>query len=77
MQQRRDGVTRDRRQRRRTAISSALAALLARPRWRMALVWFMRTMACVWIAKGVFNWTSFSALDGRFGDFARCRRPCR
>ena len=26
-------------------------------RWTMMLVWFMRTMAVVWIVKGLFAWT--------------------
>jgi hypothetical protein len=26
-------------------------------RWTLMLVWFMRTMAVVWIAKGLFAWT--------------------
>ena len=26
-------------------------------RWTVMLVWFMRTMAVVWIAKGLFAWT--------------------
>ncbi len=69
MQQRRDGVT--------EIVDSAphsdqlgLAALLARPNWRMALVWYMRTIACVWLAKGVFNWIVILGAGGRFGDFA-------
>lgn len=26
-------------------------------RWTLMLVWFMRTMAVIWIAKGLFAWT--------------------
>ena len=32
-------------------------------RWTLALVWFMRTMAVVWIAKGLFNWTILLGAD--------------
>lgn len=32
-------------------------------RWTLALVWFMRTIAVVWIAKGLFNWTILLGAD--------------
>jgi len=32
-------------------------------RWTLALVWFMRTIAIVWIAKGLFNWTILLGAD--------------
>jgi hypothetical protein len=38
------------------------------------LVWFMRTMACVWVAKGLFNWAVLMGLHPRFGDFAMLPR---
>ncbi len=38
------------------------------------LVWFMRTMACVWVAKGLFNWAVLMGLNPRFGDFAMLPR---
>ena len=49
-------------------------ALLARPRWRVGLVWFMRTLAGVWLAKGVFNWFLLLGFSSRFGDFAMLPR---
>src|ERR1700712_5134582 len=39
------------------------------------LVWFMRTMACVWVAKGLFNWAVLMGLNPRFGDFTMLPRP--
>jgi len=51
-----------------------LTALLARPRWRIGLVWFMRTLACVWIAKGLFNWFVLLGFSSRFGDFVMLPR---
>ena len=73
MQQRRDGET--------EIVDSTpyidqpgLAALLARPRWRIGLVWFMRTLACVWFAKGLFNWLVVLGFSSRFGDFAMLPR---
>lgn len=34
----------------------SFSAALARIRWSRALVWYMRTLAWVWVAKGLFNW---------------------
>ena len=39
-----------------------------------SLVWFMRTMACVWVAKGLFNWAVLMGLNPRFGDFTMLPR---
>jgi hypothetical protein len=32
-------------------------------RWTLALVWFMRTISVVWIAKGLFDWTILLGAD--------------
>ena len=32
-------------------------------RWTLALVWFMRIVAIVWIAKGLFNWSILIGAD--------------
>jgi hypothetical protein len=48
---------------------AGLAALLSRPRWGVTLTWYMRTLACVWIAKGVFSWFVVLGVVARFGDF--------
>jgi hypothetical protein len=32
-------------------------------RWTLLLVWFMRTIAIVWIAKGIFAWTILLGAD--------------
>ncbi len=40
----------------------------------MTLVWYMRTMAAVWLAKGVFNWFVVLGVASRFGDFAMLPR---
>ena len=39
------------------------------------LVWFMRTMACVWMVKGLFNWAVLMGLNPQFGDFVMLPRP--
>ena len=46
-----------------------LFASLLRPRWTTALTRFMRTMAWVWIAKGLANWAVVLGFWTRFGDF--------
>lgn len=38
-------------------------------RWTAMLVWFMRTMALVWIAKGLFNWSVILDANPRVADF--------
>jgi hypothetical protein len=38
-------------------------------RWTMMLVWFMRTMAVVWIAKGLFSWTIVLGINHAVADF--------
>jgi hypothetical protein len=48
--------------------------LAALPAPAEALVWFMRTMACVWVAKGLFNWAVLMGLNPRFGDFTMLPR---
>ena len=73
MRQSRDGVIRiiDRAPRP-VEGNKLLAALPSAPE---TLVWFMRTMACVWVAKGLFNWAVLMGLNPRFGDFAMLPRP--
>ncbi|WP_158813221.1 DUF6163 family protein [Methylocapsa sp. S129] len=38
-------------------------------RWTLMLVWFMRTMAVVWIAKGLFAWTIVLGINHAVADF--------
>ena len=38
-------------------------------RWTTTLVWFMRTMAVVWIAKGLFAWTIVLGVNHFATDF--------
>src|ERR1700760_1679666 len=49
--------------------------LAALPNADETRIWFMRTMACVWVAKGLFNWAVLMGLNARFGDFAMLPRP--
>ena len=45
-----------------------------RPRWATVLVWYMRTLAWVWVAKGLFNWSVALGFNSHFGDFAMLPR---
>jgi hypothetical protein len=45
------------------------------PKWTTILVWYMRTLAWVWVAKGLFNWSVVLGFNSRFGDFAMLPRP--
>ncbi len=38
-------------------------------RWARTLVWFMRTLAVVWIAKGLFAWSIVLGIDRAVADF--------
>jgi hypothetical protein len=38
-------------------------------RWSLLLVWFMRTMAVVWISKGLFAWTIALGMNHAVADF--------
>jgi hypothetical protein len=44
------------------------------PSATIMLVWFMRTLAWVWVAKGLFNWAVVLGLLPRFGDFTMLPR---
>jgi len=49
--------------------------LRARFYWSDALVWFMRAIAWIWVAKGLFNWGLALGAFSRYGDFAQLSRP--
>lgn len=72
MRQSRDGVIRIVDQSPRPAGSDRFSAVF--PNAVETLVWFMRTMACVWVAKGLFNWAVLMGLNPRFGDFTMLPR---
>ena len=38
------------------ASDSTLSAAMASVGWETALLWYMRTLAWVWVSKGLFNW---------------------
>ncbi len=43
------------------------AAILKSWRWTTALLWFMRTLAVVWLAKGLLNWAVLLGAAPRLG----------
>jgi hypothetical protein len=46
-------------------------------RWTAGLVWFMRTMAVVWIAKGLFAWTIVLGVNSAATDFLDLTSPLK
>jgi hypothetical protein len=72
MRQSRDGVIRIVDEAPRPADAPRLALIF--PNAGETLVWFMRTMACVWVAKGLFNWAVLMGMNPRFGDFTMLPR---
>ena len=59
------------------ASADSLGAGMALPHWNWiaALVWYMRTLAWVWIAKGLFNWSLVLGAMPSYGDFTALPRP--
>ena len=53
----------------------AAPGLLAQMGWTEGLVWFMRTLAWVWVAKGLFNWSLVLGAFPGYGDFAMLPLP--
>ncbi len=49
-------------------------SLAARVSWTGALVWYMRMLAWVWVAKGLFNWGLVLGALPRYGDFTALPR---
>jgi hypothetical protein len=53
----------------------AFGAAIASVGWRTALVWYMRTLAWVWVSKGLFNWAIILGAFPSLGDFATMTLP--
>ena len=51
------------------------ASILRAWRWTTLLLWFMRTMAVVWLAKGLLHWAVLLGASPRLGEFAGMPRP--
>ena len=47
----------------------------APPGWTVLLVWWMRTLAWVWVAKGLFNWSIVLGVNPNFPNFSMLPQP--
>ena len=45
------------------------------PGWTVLLVWWMRTLAWVWVAKGLFNWSIVLGVNPNFPNFSMLPQP--
>jgi hypothetical protein len=52
-----------------------LSAVMASVGWGTALLWYMRTLAWVWVGKGLFNWAIVLGAFPGLGDFATMALP--
>ncbi len=53
----------------------ALSAVIASVSWETALLWYMRTLAWVWVSKGLFNWAIVLGAFPKLGDFTTMALP--
>jgi len=51
------------------------AAILKAWRWTTALLWFMRTISVVWLAKGLLNWAVLLGAAPHFAQLDALPRP--
>ncbi len=47
-----------------------LSSVIQTVGWRTALLWYMRTLAWVWVGKGLFNWAIILGAFPGLGNFA-------
>ena len=52
-----------------------LRAAITSVRWETALLWYMRTLAWVWVGKGLFNWAIILGAFPSLGRFATMTLP--
>src|SRR5271169_3141156 len=57
------------------ASDSTLSAVMASVGWETALLWYMRTLAWVWVSKGLFNWAIVLGAFPALGDFTTLALP--
>ena len=57
------------------ASDSTLSAVMASVGWETALLWYMRTLAWVWVSKGLFNWAIVLGAFPALGDFTTMALP--
>jgi hypothetical protein len=52
-----------------------LSSMIASVGWGTALIWYMRTLAWVWVSKGLFNWAIILGAFPSLGQFATMALP--
>jgi hypothetical protein len=52
-----------------------LLAAISGLRWSTVLIWYMRTLAWVWVAKGLFHWAIILGAFPSLGDFSTMALP--
>jgi hypothetical protein len=54
-----------------------LMSAISRVGWEQALIWYMRTLAWVWMAKGLFHWAIILGAFPSLGQFTTMALPLR
>ncbi len=57
------------------AQSADLRSAISRLRWETMLIWYMRTLAWVWMAKGLFHWAIILGALPALGQFTTMALP--
>jgi hypothetical protein len=52
-----------------------LSSIISSVRWATALLWYMRTLAWVWVSKGLFNWAIILGAFPHLGQFTTMALP--
>ena len=56
-------------------LDGKLSSVISTVRWRTALLWYMRTIAWVWVGKGLFNWALILGTFPSLGKFTTMALP--
>ena len=56
-------------------VDGGLSTAVANIRWGTALTWYMRTLAWVWVSKGLFNWAIILGAFPSLGRFTAMALP--
>jgi hypothetical protein len=56
-------------------LDGSLSSVMASVGWGTALLWYMRTLAWVWVGKGLFNWAIILGAFPSLGDFTTMTLP--
>jgi hypothetical protein len=56
-------------------VDGKLSSVISSMRWKAVLLWYMRTLAWVWVSKGLFNWALILGTFPSLGQFATMALP--